>query len=647
MAIPDDFSVAVNGDIRHVSGSTNYTVLELHRWLQQVADDETPATANDYLDITSATPSERATDQIINLLGTYNIDDTAAEYFYGGSISQDGGNTLYSGLQVLGAVNDSNTQLQVIQDHDYYDTTTPFWGDQSTGGFNGNATAGILFRCLIKSRVDGADINRKIVRVQARAWGDTYDFFDVTLGEAESVAAISTTGDGQNDTAIATVQAWAGGDIPTNTEGYQSIDILNGNGSFPYYSKWTYNTNAAGMKAIWEYIKEISGNDSPEAAAPHGMNGELFVGITHQISTGANTGSFTEDETVVWGTIIEYDGLTGGTFAEGDYVSIRRATTLVNAGKVVYDDGVDGMVLALEDIATPLAENDRIAVLPAETTYSDITATAVVDDDQYGGEGILLAWDDTGDELWVQLIHGAAPVDTMEVRGITSSATAATSGTPASKTVPKIFLGSYTGSLIGAYGIGIDPDDLLSTDRVTPLVGAQQQPPNNVTWEITGLIAGDRVLVMKKHDSNNDFDFAEMTIDTGGDLVGSAETIIDVGTGNIPADAPATGTLRVELDDGRYRRVDYTSHDGDDEFTIASSDWQDPDDAAAGNGVSLAFIDKAAADTDEEFIIQYDADRTLWWRVRDGGGSPIKTSEAQSALNSTGGSAVATRIDDD
>ena len=69
MAIADDFSVAVNGDIRHVSGSTHYTVLELHRWLQQIADDESPATANDYLDITSPTPSERATDQIINVLG--------------------------------------------------------------------------------------------------------------------------------------------------------------------------------------------------------------------------------------------------------------------------------------------------------------------------------------------------------------------------------------------------------------------------------------------------------------------------------------------------------------------------------------------------------------------------------------------------
>jgi len=643
MAIADDFSVAVNGDIRHVSGTSHYTVLELHRWLQSIADDENPATANDYVDITTTTPSERATDQIINLLGTFNIDDTAAEYFYGGSISQSGGDTLYSGLRVLGAVNDSNTQLQVIQDHDYYDTTTPFWGDQSGGGYNGNAVSGVLMRILVKSRDGGADINGKRVRVQARAWGDSYDFFDVTLGQAESVAAISTTPDAQNNTAIGTVQAWAGGDIPTNTEGYQQIDLNNGNGNFPYYSKWTYNTNSAGLKAIWEWIKEITGNDSPEAATPHGMNGEVFIGITHQISYTGQSGTFQEDETLFWGTDVTYNALTGGTFAVGDYVSFTRAGTVINGGKVLKDNGTTQMKVALEDITTALADGDTIDEVGDVVTAT--IDTTITNDDQPGGEGIILAFDDTGDEIWIQLIHGAAPGTTAGIEGRTSAATA-TPSTVASKTVPKIFLGSYTGSLIGAYGIGIDPDDLSATDTVEPLVGATQTPPNNVTWEISGLVTGDRVLVMKKHASNADFDFAEMTIDTGADLNGPAETIVDVGTGNIPADAPATGVLRVELDDGRYRRVAYTAHNGDDQFTIASSDWQDPDDASAGNGVSLAFIDLAASGDTEQFTLQYDADRTLWWRVRDGGGTPIKTSEAQSTLNNTGGSAVATRISD-
>jgi hypothetical protein len=116
MAIADDFTVAVNGDIRHASGATHYTVLQLHRFLQDLADNPAPV-GGDLIDITSSTPSERSTDNIITLLGPYNIDDIAAEYFYDGSITQASGATVYSGLKVLGAVNNTSTQLMVIQDN--------------------------------------------------------------------------------------------------------------------------------------------------------------------------------------------------------------------------------------------------------------------------------------------------------------------------------------------------------------------------------------------------------------------------------------------------------------------------------------------------------------------------------------------------
>jgi len=121
-----DVSVAVNGDIRWTGGSTpNYTVLELHRFLQDLADDAS-ASGDDLVDITSDTPSDRSTDNIITLLGTYNIDDTMAEHLYGGSFTQASGDTVYSGLRVLGAVNNSASQIMVIQDNGLYQfTTTP------------------------------------------------------------------------------------------------------------------------------------------------------------------------------------------------------------------------------------------------------------------------------------------------------------------------------------------------------------------------------------------------------------------------------------------------------------------------------------------------------------------------------------------
>jgi hypothetical protein len=261
-----------------------------------------------------------------------------------------------------------------------------------------------------------------------------------------------------------------------------------------------------------------------------------------------------------------------------------------------------------------------------------------------GGSGVLLAATGTTTGThWFQLLTGKAPVTTLEVYGMTSTSTCDLNGAPTARTVPKIFLGSYTGSLIGAFGIGVDPDDLTASDSLTDLLNATQDPPNNVTFDLNGVEVGDRCLVGKKHSSNADFDFSEMTLATT--LNGPAETIVDVGTGNIPADAPQTGVLRVTLDDGRIRRVPYLSHDSDDEFTIASSDWQDPDDATAGVGVMLAFIDKVAASDPESFTVVYNADRTLWVRVRDGA-EPIKTYEAQATLNNTGGQASALRIAD-
>jgi len=562
MAIADDFSVAVNGDIRHVSGTTHYTVLELHRFLQDLADNAS-ASGNDLVDITSSTPSERSTDSIITLLGTYNIDDDAAEYFYGGSIKQGSGGTevIYSGLKVLGAVNNSNTQIQIVQDNSLYDAT-PFWGTQSTGGYNGDATAGVLLRILVKSKDAGATIDGQRVRVQARHWGDTYDFFNVTLGEGEAVAAIGTTPDAQNTSLIATVQGWTGGDIPTNTEGYQTINLNNGNGAQPYYSKWTYNSNAAKLKALWEWIKELTSQASP-AADLYGMNGELFLGITHQVNISSPTGTYVQNEIVSWGS--------GGT----------------------------------------------------------------------AGTGALLAIDSftAGTKMWIQLLTGVAPASGA-IAG--AGGGSATIGVVSSKTVPKIFLGSYTGTLIGAFGVGVDAAKLTASDTIQDLLGATQTPPNNVVFTVSGLVAGEDYVLVGPKDTGNAIKFDQLALSTA--LTGATETSVVCST-SIPADTPATGSIRIELDSGIYRRVDYTSW-ASDTFTIDSTDFTDPLDASSSNNVWISYIDRLADDTSEAFTTIYSSSRNLYVRVRDGGGTPIKTFESPAVLGSAGGSAVASRITD-
>jgi len=650
MAIGDDFSVAVNGDIRHVSGTTHYTVLELHRWVQNLADDQS-AVGNDLIDITSPTPSSRSTDQIIQLLSTYNIDDTAAEFLYGGSIKQGADETevLYAGLRVLGAVNNANTQVELVQDQALYDTPTPFWGDQSAGGYNGDTVSGILFRVLVKCREFGADVDGKRIRVQARHWGDTYDFFNVTLGEGEAVGAISTTPDAQNDTLQATVTAYthivnSGGTAAAPTGGYQTIDLNNGNGPEPYYSKWTFgaDTSGDGLKGMWEYIKDLTGNGT--ARTVDGIAGELFLGITHSIPYDTEAGGpFTERETVVWGTDITYDTLAGGTFSAGDYVVFDRAGAYLVGGKVVYDNGSTNMIVALEDPTVSLADGDVITEASTGTVTAAINVT-ILNNSANGGEGVLLALNDEGTtgDLWIQVISGAAPVENLPIRGITSTATCAADAGIVARTVPKIFLGSYTGSLIGAYGIGVDEGDVGASDSLQDLLGVTQVPPNNVTFTVLGVVVGEDYILLGPKATGFDFEFDQLTLTTT--LNGGTETSVVVDEA-IPADTPATGWLRITLDDGRVRYQPYTAWAAS-TFTIASADYTDPDDATAGNAVMIAYLDLLATATSEAFTGIYSAPRDLFLRVRDGGGTPIKTFETQATLGAAGGAAVVSRISD-
>lgn len=559
MAIADgDLSVAANGDIRWTGGgATTYTVLELHRFLQDKADDASYV-GNDILDITDVTPSDRSTDNIITLNAPYNIDDACAEHFYDGSITQTGGDTVYSGLRVLGAVNNANTQLMVIQDHDLYQFTTtpsaPFWGDQSSGGLNGDAATGILMRCLIKSRDGGVDIDGKRIRLQARHWGDSYDFFNVTLGQGESVAAISTTPDAQNATTQGTVTAYT---HVTNTEGYQTIDLNNGNGAQPYYSLWTYgaDTSGDGLKGVWEFTKDLTGNGT--AKTIHGMNGELFLGVTHSVTHTGASGDFTEDEILTWGT----------------------------------------------------------------------GATA--------GEGVLLGFDDQGatGTFYIQLTKGVAPTGT--ITGGTSAQTA-TTNVVTSRTVPKHFLGSYTGTLIGAYGIGVDSGDLTAADTIQDLLGVTQTPPNNVVFSVTSLESGqDYVLVGPRSAGvlQTDQLSLEASAYTGG------ETTVTM-SASLPADTPATGSFRV-FDGNSFVKVTYTGVSGAD-FTGCTGMPA----ASASADAFISYIDELAGAASVSFTTVYNANRDLFVRVRDGGASPIKTFETPATLGGSGGSVAAIRTSD-
>ncbi len=643
MPIAADFSVASNGDIRHVSGTATYTVLELHRFLQNLADNAS-VSGDDILDITDETPSDRATDNIITLINGYNIDDDAAEYFYDGSITQDNGDTVYSGLRVLGAVNNVNTQLMVIQDNALYQFTptpaAPFWGDQSAGGLNGNAAAGILMRCLIKSRVNGADIDGKRIRVQARHWGDSYDFFNVTLGSGESVAALSTTPDAQNDTLQATVTAYT---HVTNIEGFQTIDLNNGNGAREYYAKWTYGANTSGdfLKGVWEFTKDLTGNGT--AKTIHGINGELFLGITHSVPYDAEGGSgpVAEDNEIAWGTLIAYTGETGGPFTLGEVVEEDTATPTWKGRVLAIDDnGTTGTLIVHVTSGTVTnAETFTGLTSGAQATVNGTPTPATVN-----GRGLVLALDDDGTagNVYLQLLAGTAPLDnTVLYRGGATADVAVSvtcSANATSRTVPKHFLGSYTGTLIGAYGVGVDAGDLTASDTIQDLAGVTQTPPNNVTFTVSSVVSGEDYILVGPR-SAGALNTAQLTLEASAYAGGETSVIM---SSAIPTDTPATGSFRVFSSTlGTFVKVTYTGYSGS-TFTGCSGMPA----ALAGANVFISYIDKLATGTSESFTAIYATDRDLWVRVRDGGGSPIKTFETPATLTSAGGSVAAIRTTD-
>ena len=299
MAIGDDFSVAVNGDIRYTGTTTNYTVIEFHRWLQDLADDGA-ASGDDILDITDNTPSERSTDNIITLINGFNIDDTASEHLYDGSIIQAGGDTVYDGISVIG----NSAFLLLVQNGLYI--TNDFWNVNSPAGFNPDAGQGISHRFMVKVRDAGADIDGRRLLGLVREFGFTYNEFPINgTANGNNVLAISEQTDLNNQTAAGTVATY---DQFTNTEGYQLLDV---EGDLvadePYYSQWTVTGGGTTpatpvINDLYEYTKWATRQGSTETL--YGLDQALtpFRGVTHEIDIDTGAGTWTEPEEVTWGT---------------------------------------------------------------------------------------------------------------------------------------------------------------------------------------------------------------------------------------------------------------------------------------------------------------------------------------------------------
>ena len=259
MPIADDFSVSATGDVRHVSGTTVYTVLELHAFLQDLADDAS-YTGNDVLDILSPNPSkldgprDSAVANRLNLLTdgsvVFNIDDTAAQFINFGSIKQDSANVQYSGLKTIGGIVAGST-IYLMQANAKYDGASPFWG----------ANSGHI-QILVKVKTGGSLIDNGNVTAFSREWGQTYSHFDVNLAAGgETSAALATAVD--SNITLTEAQAAALSANVSITFGDTSQDLGNGNGSKLYKGTIALSNNIS-LSQLYQYLQYITRETSTD-----------------------------------------------------------------------------------------------------------------------------------------------------------------------------------------------------------------------------------------------------------------------------------------------------------------------------------------------------------------------------------------------
>lgn len=184
------FTIDSSGNIRQVSAfvpgtDTRYSTLDLHAWLQDLADNSAPA-GDDLVSILGNNPSELAgrrnasRPMALTLLPNFNLNDATAQWFKFGSVEQNSGNDLYTGLKVLGTLV-SDSPIYIVQNGA---KVTKYWSDADSANF----------QILLKAKAAGTLIDSGNVTVYSRKYGQTFSHFDVNLAAGgEQAAALSTS----------------------------------------------------------------------------------------------------------------------------------------------------------------------------------------------------------------------------------------------------------------------------------------------------------------------------------------------------------------------------------------------------------------------------------------------------------------------
>lgn len=717
MAMVDaDWSIdRATGNIRYIgvdhtaAGTPSYaTVIQFHRWLQAFADDP-EFTNDDELDIIDKNPSDRSTDNIITLRNGFNVDATAIEHLYDGTIIQGSGPTeeRWDGIVNFGP---PNAHIQIIQDGAVL--ADDFWNYGVVAGtHDGAADAAVLTDSgetwttdewvgyTIKNITDGsqalitANTGTTITGVlyggTDNDWdvGDTYhiarplngdagqgishrfmiktreDGVDIDrrrligttrrYGNTYAEFKINGTSQGNNVLALSdsgdlnNTTAWATIDAIADITNTEGLRLIDISGDDTDEEYYSeWDRGANSINTFYEYLKAESMDSS--AATLNGLNGELFRGITHSFAYDTETGTmFVTNDEGVYGTAIIFDA-GSGTFQVGEAVHENTATPAWK-GRVLGGTltGATGTIVIDVESGT-LTDNDAFTgqTSGATAAINDLTPPSVPTAE--AGVIRFFAIDDDGTtgNLYGQVMKGVAPANNTRIYDDASTANFVdVNGTVTERTISTPFVGVSTGSAL----IGSYGLGLQAADTAAADtyfdLGNNAITPPN---NVTFTVSGfiSGDYVLCTEDNAGDINFTQMSGNVT--LSGAAETAVSVVS--IPSDTPSTagtkGGIRVERDDGLYSLHRYTSwSSATNDFTIPSTDFS-TNNATSPFNVFVTYLDLVTASTSENFSYVYSSDRTHFVRVRDGGATPIKTAETTGVMSNTGGTASVNRIDD-
>ncbi len=543
------------------SGSPTYaTVIEFHRWLQELADDAV-ASGDDELDITKLDPSRRSTDNIITLINGYTLGQNtldSSEFLYDGTIIEDGGNDIWDGIVNFG---NADVQIQIHQDGA---VLADDWWNEGGAGLNANAAGGISHRFMIKTRTGGTDIDGRRLLGTCRRYEYTYSEFGINgTSRGNNVLALSDSDDLNNNTASGTVGAYD--QFVNDTVGYVGIDVDNNSTDEYYYSSWDYGAGSAPaaptINDFYEYCKYMTRDGSAETL--YGISGELFRGITHEIPV----------DSIASGPLNAFEELT---WTESTVVS-------------------SGQMFAVDNAAAPTKVYIQLlkGIVPTDgTTLTGGTSSATVD-----VNGSATDRSSTISSPFVGASTGSALIGGygvgLDIANLTSNDKVTDLGT--SVITPPNYVTNTVASIVNG------------EDRV--LVA----PWDGSTYDVNGdpAINKNQFLLSTALTIDN---VSSVVIKAGDEGPTIPADTPSSGYLRVVDDAGFERRLHYSSWTGSTFTVD--TSDGNEDFS--------GDEAAVDNEVYLAYIDEDAAGTSATFTSVQSGSRNLVVLVRDGKGTPIK-----------------------